>query len=78
MPPSAMRAKSRQISSALKALGVPLACRPTARFVVCGSARGPSSSFGFALARYNADGSPDATFGAGQNGKVTTPVFRER
>jgi uncharacterized delta-60 repeat protein len=45
------------------------ALQPDGKLVVVGYTEGPTSA-DFAVARYNADGSPDLTFGAG--GKVTT------
>lgn len=44
--------------------------QPDGRIVVAGSARNSGSNVDFALARYNRDGSLDASFGSG--GKVTT------
>jgi uncharacterized delta-60 repeat protein len=48
-----------------------MAPQPDGKLVVAGSTyNGPATQIDFALARYNADGTPDQTFGAG--GKVTT------
>ena len=47
-----------------------LVIQPDGRIVVGGSARNSASNVDFALARYNRDGSLDASFGTG--GKVTT------
>ena len=47
-----------------------LLCRATARSLLPVQRGVGSAGFDFALARYNSDGSPDATFGIG--GKVTT------
>lgn len=55
-----------------------VAVQPDGKIVVAGTTYGPLNPFGdrdsdFALARYNADGSLDTSFGTG--GKVTTDVF---
>ena len=47
-----------------------LALQSDGKIVAAGAAGGGIGGFDFALARYNSDGSPDATFGIG--GKVTT------
>jgi uncharacterized delta-60 repeat protein len=51
-------------------IGASVVLQPDGRIVVAGSAGGSKADF--AVLRYNADGSLDATFG--QGGKVTTPV----
>ncbi len=48
-----------------------VAVQPNGKIVVAGYANNGTNT-DFALARYNADGSPDTTFGTG--GKVTTPM----
>ncbi len=47
------------------------ALQPDGKIVAAGSASGPTSEF--ALARYNADGSPDTSFSG--DGKLTTDIF---
>jgi len=47
-----------------------VAIQPDSKIVVAGTARKSGKNYDFALARYNPDGSLDATFGTG--GKVTT------
>lgn len=50
-----------------------LKIQPDGKLVAAGAADSPSAAKDFALARYNADGSLDASFGSG--GKVTTDFF---
>jgi len=45
------------------------------KIVVVGSARNSSGKDDFALARYNANGTLDTTFGSAGTGKVTTPFY---
>ncbi|HEY6330231.1 MAG TPA: delta-60 repeat domain-containing protein [Blastocatellia bacterium] len=53
--------------------GFGLALQSNGQIVVAGKAEFPTTMDDFALARYNADGSLDTTFGSG--GKVTTDFF---
>ena len=50
-----------------------IAIQPDGKIVAAGSATNSSGNTGFALARYNADGSLDTKFGSA--GKVTTDFF---
>jgi uncharacterized delta-60 repeat protein len=54
------------------ALGAAVAVDPDRRIVVAGAAAGSSGTGEFALARYDAAGDLDPTFGSG--GRVTTPI----
>ncbi len=49
-----------------------LAIQPDGKIVAAGYARVQDTSYGFAVARYNPDGSPDSSFGSG--GKITTRI----
>src|SRR5437867_890974 len=49
-----------------------LLLQPDGKLVAAGTATNGGSAYDFALVRYNANGSLDATFGTG--GKVTTPI----
>jgi uncharacterized delta-60 repeat protein len=51
-------------------MALSVAVQPDGKIVAAGFASVSGAGFNFALARYNRDGSPDASFGA--NGKVTT------
>src|SRR5205823_14396710 len=49
-----------------------LVLQPDGKLVAAGTATNDGPAYDFALVRYNANGSLDATFGTG--GKVTTPI----
>jgi uncharacterized delta-60 repeat protein len=50
-----------------------VAIQSDSKIVVAGSARSPATTYDFAVARYNTNGTLDASFGSG--GKVTTDFF---
>ena len=61
-----------QIGSSSRSEALAIALQPDGKFVSAGYSANSANSSDFALARYNSDGSLDATFGTG--GKVTTDI----
>lgn len=59
-------------TGATNAQGLTVALQSDGKIIVVGAANATAATWDFALARYNADGSLDTTFGTG--GKVTTEV----